>query len=271
VKRAEDPEAPIVFVFGWAGAQHKHLDKYSQIYRKREFTTVAFTLGTDYVLNTTELIPGLIEEEIENLLKEINIFENQVFIHCLSDAGVMMYQGLMATSAGRRLQPQIRGVVWDSCLAPYPEITMTRLPVFVLIAWLLARRDGMTEIEAARFCQAAIKDQGIPGLLARWRGEKMQLSLIDGTWCGDWGRDHYKLYPGVPEMFMYSNLDFYLRPKYLEKTALAPRRDAGAVFTAVKFDWSLHVSHLRKYPAPYNRHIQQFVATNTKPCVFSSV
>ena len=136
VNRAEDPKAPIAFVFGWAAAQHKHLDKYSQIYRERDFTTIAFTLGTDYVLNNTELIPGLIEEAIENLLKEINIFENQVFIHCLSDAGVMMYQGLMATSAGRRLQPQIRGVVWDSCLAPYPEITLTRLPVFTLIVWL---------------------------------------------------------------------------------------------------------------------------------------
>ena len=92
-----------MFVFGWAAAQHKHLDKYSQIYRERGFTTVAFTLGTDYVLNNTELIPGLIEDEeaIKNLLKDINIFENQVFINCLSDAGEMMYQGLMATTSPR--------------------------------------------------------------------------------------------------------------------------------------------------------------------------
>ena len=38
--------------------------------------------------------------------------------------------------------------------------------------------------------------------------------------------------------------------------ALAPRRDAGTAFTAVKFMWSFHVSHLRTYPAMYKRNIQ---------------
>ena len=57
-------------------------------------------------------------------------------------------------------------------------------------------------------------------------------------------------------MFMYSYLDFYLRPSYPERMALAPRRDAGTAFTAVKFMWSFHVSHLRTYPAMYKRNIQ---------------
>ena len=70
------------------------------IYRERDFTTSlpspsSWAVGTDYVLNNTEL------KATENLLKGINIFENQVFINCLSDAGEMMYQGLMATTSPR--------------------------------------------------------------------------------------------------------------------------------------------------------------------------
>ena len=37
VKQGEGGEGvearPVVVVFGWAGAKHKHLDKYSQLYR----------------------------------------------------------------------------------------------------------------------------------------------------------------------------------------------------------------------------------------------
>ena len=80
----------------------------------------------------------------------------------------------------------------------------------MLIARHLYKNEGKTELEAARLCAELMKTRGFPGLYARWRGEKMSLCLIEETWSGDWGKDHHKLYPNVPEMFLYYNKDYQL-------------------------------------------------------------
>ena len=68
----------------------------------------------------------------------------------------------------------------------------------------------------------------------------------------------------MPELFLYSNKDFYLPAKYLEHTALAARDAAGAEYTAVKFRGSGHVSHLRKHPAEYERHVRRLIRAETE-------
>ena len=92
----------------------------------------------------------------------------------------------------------------------------------------------------------------------------MSLSLIADTWSGNWGRDHHKTYPDVPEMFLYSNNDFYLKDTYLEQTALAEREATGAAFTAFKFKGSAHVMHLRKDPEMYKKKIKEIVEAHTR-------
>ena len=88
--------------------------------------------------------------------------------------------------------------------------------------------------------------------------------MFPGIWSGHWGRDHYKLYPAVSELFLYSNSDYYLPARYLEQTALAARDAESASYTAVKFSGSAHVAHLRKHKEEYRRHVRQFIDARTE-------
>ena len=49
--------APLVLLFGWAGASHKNLSKYSEIYLKTGCTTCQYILSTRYfVFKITHLL-----------------------------------------------------------------------------------------------------------------------------------------------------------------------------------------------------------------------
>ena len=82
---------------------------------------------------------------------------------------------------------------------------------------------------------------------------------ISGKWTGHWARDHYKLYPSVPEMFLYSNKDFYLKADYMEKNVLSLREIEGSQYKAFKFTGSKHVAHLRMHKKEYINQIQNFI------------
>ena len=63
----------------------------------------------------------------------------------------------------------------------------------------------------------------------------------------------------TPELFLYSNADYYLPDHYLENTVLAIRKNVAAPFRAVKFEGSAHVAHLRNHYKAYKDEILGFV------------
>ena len=93
---------------------------------------------------------------------------------------------------------------------------------------------------------------------------KYIFKLGSGVWSGHWGRDHYQHSPGVSELFIYSNSDYYLPAKYLEHQVLAPRVTEGVEFSAVKFQGSAHVAHLRKHKEKYKKHVRRFIKAETE-------
>ena len=268
-------KSPVVLLFGWGGASHKNLGKYADIYLNGGCTTVQYALPSSYVFRYTEHIPRLMDNILIQLEK-VDIYNRQVYVHCLSDTGVMCYQGMMVSTKTRI---NVRGVVWDSCCGPRPEITVSRVAALLVVNWMCSLRDKMTMVESINSSYRLLVDRAWPGLLGKWKGEDVALSLIDGkkiqkrnifdlmsklgTWSGYWGRDHYKLHPSVSELFMYSNTDYYLPANYLEKTALAARDKDGVEYLAVKFTGSAHVAHLRKHKEEYTRHIRQFINVKT--------
>ena len=74
----------------------------------------------------------------------------------------------------------IRGVVWDSCCGPRPEITIPRVAALLVVNWFCCRRDKMTYGESFNDCWRLLMDRGWPGLLDKWRGKEVALSLING-------------------------------------------------------------------------------------------
>ena len=47
---------PLVIILGWAGATHKNLDKYSQVYRERGCGTLQYILPTRFIFRHTEQV-----------------------------------------------------------------------------------------------------------------------------------------------------------------------------------------------------------------------
>ena len=93
---------------------------------------------------------------------------------------------------------------------------------------------------------------------------KFLIIFLSGVWAGDFGRDHFKNRSATPELFLYSNTDFYLPHQYLENTVLEMRQNVGAPFHAVKFKGSAHVAHLRNHYKSYLDEIIGFVTKGLK-------
>jgi len=247
---------PLAFVFGWAGASDHNLSKYSGLYLKQGCTTAQLTIPTTLIWNDTEKIPEIMDSVLTEL-DSLGVRERPVVIHCLSDTGAMCYQGLDLATRSSRLD--IRGVVWDSSPGPRPEITIPRVAALLAVNWFCVRKDGMDVPESFKSCYRLLMDRGWPNYLRRLKGLPVELSLIEGVWAGHFGRDHHLQYRQIPELFLYSNSDFYVGAKYIENEILARRKKDGADFSAKKFRGSAHVQHYRKHRKQYEEAVTEFL------------
>ena len=136
---------PLVLLFGWGGASHKNLSKYADIYLEAGATTAQYVLPSRHVLRDTAQVPRLMDHVLRRL-EAVNIYQRPVYVHCLSDTGIMCYQGMMVSNSesSRMERIRIRGVVWDSCPGPRPEITVPRVAALMLVNYFCCRRDKMT-------------------------------------------------------------------------------------------------------------------------------
>lgn len=81
-----EDQRPLVFVFGWAGATEKNLDKYAQIYQKAGCSTMAYILPTRFIFGTTEDVP-FIAEKLLKVIELEGMANRPIFFHNLSDTG----------------------------------------------------------------------------------------------------------------------------------------------------------------------------------------
>ena len=180
IKEPVEPrrKAPLVLLFGWGGASHKNLAKYADIYLEAGCTTAQYVLSTRHLFRDTAQIPELMGKLLQQL-EDVNIYNRQVYVHCLSDTGVMCYQGIMVSKQKRI---NVRGVVWDSCPGPRPEITVSRVAALLLVNWFCCLRDNQTMMEALSSSYRLLLDRAWPGLMGKWKGEDVALSLVNGQY-----------------------------------------------------------------------------------------
>jgi len=252
-----DPgSAPVVLLFGWAGASFKNLGKYAQLYQKAGCYTAQYILPTRHIFRDTAEVPEVMTLVWEQV-QEAGLSDRQLFIHCLSDTGVMCYQGLDIALARQGVEPRRGGVIWDSCPGPYPEVTMARIVAFLIVNWMCCMRDGLGLPRSLYSSYQLLEERVWPSYLRKRKGLPVELNKIDGQWCGHFGLEH--THP-VPELFLYSKKDFYLPYKYLEDVVLASRK--GREFKSVCFPSSPHVAHYRYFPKEYAKHVQTFVLSH---------
>ena len=86
-KSLEENKKPLVILFGWAGANGKHLSKYAEMYRRAGCITLGYNLPTRFIFQITEYTPYLskrVLEEIENA----GVEKRPIFLHIMSDTGI---------------------------------------------------------------------------------------------------------------------------------------------------------------------------------------
>ena len=84
INREED--RPLVFVFGWAGASHKNLDKYAEIYRRAGCDTLAYFLPSRFIFSATAQVPHL-ARRLMSVADTEGLLDRPIFFHDLSDTG----------------------------------------------------------------------------------------------------------------------------------------------------------------------------------------
>ena len=145
LRREED--RPLVFLFGWAGATEKNLDKYSEVYRKAGCDTFSYILPTRFIFSCTAEVPHLSRQLLDIVDKE-GLSKRPVFFHNLSDTGIMVYQGINKVCTESKKSLNIRGNILDSCPGPRPKASLPRYAALVLINYVCSRRDGRSRSEA---------------------------------------------------------------------------------------------------------------------------
>ena len=144
-------------------------------------TTVEYTLPKRHLFRDTDQVPDI---NILTQLDEYNICNRPVYVHCLSNTGVMCYQGLDVVAKLSRKDLNIQGVVWDSCCGPYPQVTIVRVLVFTAVLFLCSLRDWTDGDVSLKKCFLStyemITDTFIPAIVRQWKGKPNPLSLIEG-------------------------------------------------------------------------------------------
>ena len=146
IRREE--ERPLVFVFGWAGATDKNLDKYAEIYRKAGCDTFSYILPTRFIFSCTAEVPHLSRRILDIVDKE-GLNKRPVFFHNLSDTGLMAYQGIDKVCRDAKRSLDIRGNILDSCPGLRPKVSVTQYAALMAVNYFCSRRDGQSRADAA--------------------------------------------------------------------------------------------------------------------------
>jgi hypothetical protein len=164
----EEQERPLVFVFGWAGASDKNLDKYSEIYRMMGCDTFAYYLPTRFIFSSTAEVPH-VSKRVLDIVEDLGLMNRPIFFHNLSDTGncdyapcyenimpthmclcpgLMMYQVMHKVLSNEGRQMNIRGNIMDSSPGRRPLMTVSRVSAVSVVNYLCGVRDGMSRYEA---------------------------------------------------------------------------------------------------------------------------
>ena len=143
-----EEERPLVFIFGWAGATDKNLDKYAEIYRKAGCDTFSYILPTRFIFSCTAEVPHL-SRRILDVVDREGLTKRPVFFHNLSDTGLMAYQGIDKVCRDAKRSLDIRGNVLDSCPGTRPKVSVFKYAALMAINYFCSRRDGQSRTDAA--------------------------------------------------------------------------------------------------------------------------
>lgn len=256
----EYPRA-VVLLMGWWGAEIKHVNKYAQLYQKRDCATVSVVADTIQVM--THLAYPSLDDCARDAVREVAkiIRENErdgkkipVIVHAFSNAGSFLVDRLevlihearedLKTKCSEDLVlvgDRMNGEIFDSSPA-YPDIslgfTSTNGVVFgdylimkIIVGIIFTLAGGLSLL-----CNWVL---GLPDV--RWTFWE---NMREGRLC-------------LRQAYIYSTADSITNVARLEE--LIENRKKFSHVTVQKFEDSKHVTHMMKHPEIYEKLVNDFL------------
>ena len=239
-----EAETPVIFLFGWAGAEDKEMKKYSQMYSKNGYISVRYTAPWNYIFINNEKVPEAAEKLFQLITEQDPKIrdQNRVF-HVFSNLGCAVYQFFsQELSKNGTLEESFKGVIFDSCPGDRRLKSFFNSMGFVLGGNVLRRK--MIPVFYFIYLIGKSIYRGITGL--------------DDNFIFWWDYLKEKDPLQMPHLYIYSVADECVDSSDI-KEMIKYRKQNGTQVTEKEFLDSKHVSHYDKYPEEYENAVLDFL------------
>ena len=251
----------VALLFGWWGAEMRHVEKYAELYRNRDCATVSVIANTMQVM--THLcypsLDGCVRDAATEVAKIIRSYEKDgkkipVILHAFSNAGTFVLERLEVLIHQARedlkvpscedlvlVGDRLNGEIFDSAPA-YPDIKL-----------------GFTSTSGVVFGQSIIV-KILVGILFFLAGAvsvffSILLGLPDVRWAFWNNMREGRLC--LRQVYVYSTADTIINIQKLQE--LIENRKSFSNVTVYKFEDSPHVQIMRKHAKEYEKMVDDFI------------
>ena len=237
----ESPRTPVVAILGWNDARMKHLQKYSKIFEKKNWTTVCLPATSFDTFFRPSSKVKTISMYMMDLLKQLTSDGNPVFLYSLSSGGCTVYyhiaKSLTMPESSHFDAFQVVGAIFDSCPVRSTKEGIRRLQISVT-----------ERVRNPIVCNLIWYSVGaaMPFVV---RLDPLLKTIFD---------DLQVLKLNCPELYFYSKADKLALYQDIENF-IVQRKSQGLTILDKRWDDPPHVSHYMRYPVEYLELLEQFL------------
>uniref|UniRef100_A0A7E4VYR9 Transmembrane protein 53 n=1 Tax=Panagrellus redivivus TaxID=6233 RepID=A0A7E4VYR9_PANRE len=250
-KRSENPNAPMVMLFGWAGCHDRYLTKYSQMYEEKSCSVARYTAPIAKIRSFSSyraFALGVYEKVLDNDDKEPLIFH--VFSMNGCSLFVALWDLLDTLPNGADIKARTKGIIFDSCPANVQP-------------WQAANAISFATLPPSKF--GSVSRNSYRVLLAGFFASHRALVWLQSFFDANAFETNYAYFRMLKimdlpkrQLYLFSNADDICSDHSIEDFQKV-QQERGASVTSKCWADSLHVQHLRAHPEEYAQLCDRFI------------
>ncbi|VDN55587.1 unnamed protein product [Dracunculus medinensis] len=247
----EDPNAPLVLLFGWAGCVDRYLAKYSEIYEKQRYSIVRFTADVRKIRSFAsyrDFALEIYEKVVERSTTSV------IICHLFSMNGCLVFCALWdlidTVVDNDFIKSKFRGIIFDSSPA---NVNAWQTATAFSIVHMPPSKYGRSFREIYRIFLASYFSiyRAILWLRSQWESNVYEHNIA-----------YYRLLAisDLPknQLFIFSSIDGICSANSIAEFARI-QEERGAQICKIIFSDTPHCQHLRFHPDEYEHACLNFI------------